>query len=107
MAWEFSSTRRKGFLTKVTPLWTAPRRARSRAKVTRRPTLEALECRLTLSGVALVADINPGSASGQPDFLQTSGGMLFFTANDGTHGTELWTSNGTPAGTQMVTDINP
>src|SRR5207248_1354608 len=32
---------------------------------------------------------------------------LFFAANDGVHGTELWTSDGTAAGTVLVKDINP
>ncbi len=34
-------------------------------------------------------------------------GTLFFQATDGVHGNELWRSNGTAAGTQMVKDINP
>ncbi len=34
-------------------------------------------------------------------------GTLFFSANDGTHGDELWESNGSAAGTFMVKDINP
>jgi ELWxxDGT repeat protein len=34
-------------------------------------------------------------------------GNLVFTATDATHGYELWTSNGTAAGTMMVKDINP
>ncbi|MDH4203176.1 MAG: hypothetical protein OEV87_09820 [Phycisphaerae bacterium] len=34
-------------------------------------------------------------------------GTLYFSANDGVHGQELWKSNGTQSGTVMVKDINP
>src|SRR3954453_6905581 len=61
----------------------------------------------------MVADINsdPGVAS-QPDppTLINVNGTLFFVAGDGTHGFELWKSNGGPlgpGGTEMVADINP
>ena len=35
------------------------------------------------------------------------GGLLFFTADDGTTGLELWKSNGTAVGTVLIRDINP
>ena len=41
-----------------------------------------------------------------PDLTEV-GGTLFFTADDGTHGRELWTSDGTRAGTVLVKDISP
>ena len=34
-------------------------------------------------------------------------GRLFFPADDGTHGTELWTTDGTVGGTAIVADLRP
>ena len=34
-------------------------------------------------------------------------GYSYFTADDGLHGRELWKTNGTAAGTQLVKDVNP
>ncbi|MEO7265224.1 MAG: T9SS type A sorting domain-containing protein [Ferruginibacter sp.] len=64
----------------------------------------------TLPGTVMVKDINPGIGDGIDlssnfSFLYTSTN-LFFAANDGVKGNELWKSNGINAGTTMVADIN-
>lgn len=40
-------------------------------------------------------------------WMTLANGQLFFTADDGVHGPELWKSNGTPEGTVLVKDIIP
>ena len=66
-------------------------------------TLPAVGGALILIGVLLIA----GSGNGTPSFglpyLTDVGGKAFFVANDGTHWNELWVSDGTPGGTQMLT----
>jgi ELWxxDGT repeat protein len=52
-----------------------------------------------------VKDIWPGSGDSYPSFLTNVNGTLYFRANDGIAGDELWTSDGTEAGTVMVADI--
>src|SRR5689334_21019365 len=55
----------------------------------------------------LVRDIDPGATGSGPGAFAAIAGTLFFVADDGTHGFELWRSDGTTAGTAMVKDINP
>jgi ELWxxDGT repeat protein/cysteine-rich repeat protein len=55
----------------------------------------------------MVKDIYPGSEGSNLKFFTNVNGTLFFTANDGVHGQELWKSDGTEEGTIMVKDINP
>jgi ELWxxDGT repeat protein len=60
-----------------------------------------------VSGVPqLVMDINPQGASNPTELTQV-GNEVFFAADDGVHGAELWKSDGTAAGTEMVKDIRP
>ena len=58
-------------------------------------------------GTVRVKDINPGPGDANPSWLTVMAGSLYFGADDGVHGTELWKSNGTKAGTVRLTDINP
>jgi ELWxxDGT repeat protein len=57
--------------------------------------------------VALVADIEPGPGGASPRQLVNVGGALSFVATDTRHGSELWWSDGTSAGTRLVTDLGP
>src|SRR5437868_1840622 len=78
-----------------------PRRARL--------CLEALaqRCVPATSYPFLVKDINPGSGNSFPNTLTNVNGTPFFSANNGSHGFELWKSDGTSAGTLLVKDIFP
>ncbi len=49
----------------------------------------------------------PGFGSSYPTALTNINGRLYFAANDGVVGDELWSSNGTFAGTVLEADINP
>ena len=57
-----------------------------------------------------------GGASARPQLTRrpaassssmSAGGRLYFAADDGVHGTELWSTDGTPEGTGLVYDIWP
>jgi ELWxxDGT repeat protein len=68
------------------------------------PRTEVLEGRTVLSS-GLVPGLE-ALGGAYPHDLTQMGGSLFFAASDNAHGTELWKTDGTPAGTQLVKDIN-
>ncbi len=64
----------------------------------------------TDAGTTIIKDIFPGQANNmvnssgsQP--IGVLGSTLYFSANDGTNGVELWKTDGTSAGTSLVKDI--
>ncbi len=57
--------------------------------------------------VSLVKDIVPGTGNSNVGWIAGLNGIALFSANDGSHGAQLWRSDGTAAGTVMVKDINP
>jgi ELWxxDGT repeat protein len=68
----------------------------------------------TEAGTMVVKDLKnltPGGTdsevSSRPDHLANVNGTLYFTADDGVHGRELWKSDGTADGTQLVIDLSP
>ncbi|MEM7204357.1 MAG: ELWxxDGT repeat protein [Planctomycetota bacterium] len=52
-------------------------------------------------------DINVGASSSRPYGLTVCNSRLFFGANDGANGYEVWTCDGTAAGTALVADVQP
>jgi ELWxxDGT repeat protein len=63
----------------------------------------------TVAGTVLVKNIAPTGqplSGSDPSIMANVNGTLFFTADDGTNGLELWKSDGTAAGTVLVKDIN-
>lgn len=65
----------------------------------------------TSATTRMVKDIHSGSVgsaiAGHDLAAASFGNWLFFSADDGVHGPELWVTNGTAAGTTLVADIHP
>jgi ELWxxDGT repeat protein len=67
----------------------------------------------TAEGTEVLVDIYPGEDkygfvnSSDPFYTMEFNGKLYFTADDGENGHELYVSDGTSEGTELVADINP
>jgi ELWxxDGT repeat protein len=61
---------------------------------------------INAQNVKLVKDVNPNTDA-NPSGYTLVNGTSYFTADDGIHGTELWRTDGTAAGTSLVKDITP
>jgi ELWxxDGT repeat protein len=67
----------------------------------------------TGSGTQLLVDLHPGEDKygnkygSYPSNIVEANGKLYFTANDGKNGNELFVSDGTAEGTQLLVDLRP
>ncbi len=72
----------------------------------------------TAAGTKKLKEINPTTQGGfdpstpyprssHPQQFTAVGSAVYFAADDGVHGQELWTTDGTTAGTQLVKDLSP
>ncbi|RYU95116.1 ELWxxDGT repeat protein [Emticicia agri] len=59
------------------------------------------------TSLALLKDIRSGSNSSEPGNFTPVNDRLYFTANDGPNGEELWKTDGTPNSTEIIKDIRP
>ncbi len=61
----------------------------------------------SMNAQVLVKDIKTGGLGANISLLKIMNDRLFFSANDGITGQEVWSSDGTAAGTTILKDVNP
>jgi ELWxxDGT repeat protein len=63
--------------------------------------------RLTVRGTKVFTSVAPDSQTQYGSEFAVFNGFLYFVADDDVHGNELWRTDGTDAGTTLVSDIHP
>src|SRR6185369_9631994 len=58
-------------------------------------------------GTLPLRDIFPGRTGSFSSNYRAVDGAVYFQAFDDVHGSELWSTDGTPEGTKLVADIEP
>ena len=53
----------------------------------------------------MLTNLNSASSSSEPSYLTEFSDQIYFQANDGQHGYEIWRSDGMPEGTYQVLEI--
>lgn len=62
---------------------------------------------MMLKNIGLIKDLQGMGGGSDPGEFTVAGNQLFFSATDNEHGNELWVTDGTEAGTKLVSDIFP
>lgn len=63
--------------------------------------------RLTVRGTQVFASVGRDLPTQFGNEIATLDGFVYFAADDGVHGNELWRTDGTDAGTTLVSDLSP
>lgn len=82
----------------------------SRARIAAVAALALVAASFTAVPASADLAVNPSGAKvfhGTQSESVEYGGFVYFAADDGVHGNELWRTDGTPAGTTLVADLNP
>lgn len=70
-------------------------------------TMQQISAAETAAEPFLLKDIMPGKEGSNPQYFTELNGKVFFEAYDEVNGSELWVTDGTPAGTKLFMDIYP